>query len=560
LSPDDTLHLPLRLPKSYDNSREILGWVSRRWLYNIPRSLETRGYRPLGRVALVDHALQVQAILDKKLAQLAHAMGGEDSADEKPQEKVRVVLLAGTGGGTGAGTVIDVANAVRSVAANRNLAVDVQGYLVCTCFGGSNTSPLLAANTYCLLTELHHATELGNKTSDDTSRSSAFESHQAPFDSVYLVPTRTRAGERGVDPLDVVAKYLALETQPETRSALRTCRSSQTPREQTHGRGLSIKKLGIASLAERKQEQIQELARELAEEAKLRWLTPDASSDWERLVREEEKAASTPKLQPATDGEPNAPPVVAPPVEATPLSLRGRFKEQMSLQLTSDMLAEIERLLHTNDDRGRPLLLPKEAKQIADAGRAAAEAIVRRKKQPESGNRFASSAVLRPLVAAASARVLGRAVDAFDLKQPEGFLALETIDDLVRMDCEVLLAERICEPEMSSALTGLMQLDQAVERTIDRATTDLLQCGCDRRTLIIAPKESSSGDAIEKMRTARPLAAIVAADVGDLLVVTEDAGLSPRSLALGFERVFPGIADAARRLHTRVDVEWQGPV
>jgi hypothetical protein len=105
-----------------------------------------------------------------------------------------------------------------------------------------------------------------------------------------------------------------------------------------------------------------------------------------------------------------------------------------------------------------------------------------------------------------------------------------------------------------------MQLDQAVERTIDRATTDLLQCGCDRRTLIIAPKESSSGDAIEKMRTARPLAAIVAADVGDLLVVTEDAGLSPRSLALGFERVFPGIADAARRLHTRVDVEWQGPV
>jgi hypothetical protein len=56
------------------------------------------------------------------------------------------------------------------------------------------------------------------------------------------------------------------------------------------------------------------------------------------------------------------------------------------------------------------------------------------------------------------------------------------------------------------------------------------------------------------------LAAVVEADVEDVLVVTEDAGLSPRSLAQGFERVFPGIADAARRLHTRVDVEWQGPV
>ena len=55
LASEDTLHLPLRLPKSYDDTREILGWVSRRWLYNIPRSLETRGYRPLGRVALVDN-------------------------------------------------------------------------------------------------------------------------------------------------------------------------------------------------------------------------------------------------------------------------------------------------------------------------------------------------------------------------------------------------------------------------------------------------------------------------------------------------------------------------
>ena len=71
MSSDDTLHLPLRLPKSYDNSREILGWVSRRWLYNIPRSLETRGYRPLGRVALVDHSLRVLALVDQKLQRLA---------------------------------------------------------------------------------------------------------------------------------------------------------------------------------------------------------------------------------------------------------------------------------------------------------------------------------------------------------------------------------------------------------------------------------------------------------------------------------------------------------
>jgi hypothetical protein len=47
------------------------------------------------------------------------------------------------------------------------------------------------------------------------------------------------------------------------------------------------------------------------------------------------------------------------------------------------------------------------------------------------------------------------------------------------------------------------------------------------------------------------------APVDDLLVVQEDAGISPQSLAQGFERLFPGVADAARRLHTRTDIDWQ---
>jgi len=561
LSPDDTLHLPLRLPKSYDNSREILSWVSKRWLYNIPRSLETRGYRPLGRVALVDHTLQVLAILDKKLAQLAHAMGGDDVAAAKKGEKVRVVVLAGTGGGTGAGIAIDVANAVRSLAANRSLATEVHGFLVCTCFGTANASPLLAANTYCLLTELHHATELGNKTSDDNTRASAFESHQAPFDAVYLVPTRARAGEvRGSDPLDVVTKYLAVETRPDVRSALRSCRSVKTPREEAGGQRLSIRKLGFASLGDRKLELIQQLAHELAEEVKRRWLAPDKSANWEKLVREEEKAAALPKMQTPTEGDPTAAPTVAPVNDATPLVLRGRFKEQMSLQVTSDILREIARLLDARDDRGRPILVAREAKQIADAGRAAVDTIVRRKKQPEARSRFSDSPVLRPLVAAASARVLGRAVEKFDAKLPERFLAVDTIDELVRGECEALLDARISEPELRAALTSLMQLDEAVARTVEQATFDLLQCGCDRRTLVIAPNATPQAAAIDKCRALRPMAAVIESDVDEVLIVSEEAGMSPRSLALGFERVFPGIADAARRLHTRVDVEWKSPV
>ena len=141
--------------------------MSRRWLYNIPRSLETRGYRPLGRVALVDHSQRVRDLIDQKLQQLGTLAGSTDVAGEARDGTIKVVILAGTGGGTGAGMAIDVANAAKSLAATRGLQVEVHGFFVCTCFASNNSSPLVAANTYSLLTELNHATALGNESTGE---------------------------------------------------------------------------------------------------------------------------------------------------------------------------------------------------------------------------------------------------------------------------------------------------------------------------------------------------------------------------------------------------------
>ena len=44
LRPEETLAMPLRRSQDYrEDSRQILEWLSRRWLYNIPRSLQTEG-------------------------------------------------------------------------------------------------------------------------------------------------------------------------------------------------------------------------------------------------------------------------------------------------------------------------------------------------------------------------------------------------------------------------------------------------------------------------------------------------------------------------------------
>ncbi|HEY3392838.1 MAG TPA: tubulin-like doman-containing protein [Lacipirellulaceae bacterium] len=559
LAPEDTLHIPLRLPKSYDNSREILGWLSRRWLYNIPRSLETRGYRPLGRIALVDHAQRVLALTDRKLERLAKLVGSSDAAGQPRDDTIKIVLLAGTGGGTGAGVAIDVANILRTQAARRNVQVEINGLFICPCLASTNSAPLPAANTYALLTELNHATAHGNAGSGEGSRERPpFESQGAPFDHVYFVPTRARTGDgQDVDPLDTVARYLACEAIPDARAAIRSCRGAQRPGESSRGRGFTLKKFGHASLADRRHEFINELAVELAAAVKAYWVRLDRSQDWQELILAEQKAAKVPKLaRPA--GDPAAPVTVLPANDATPLALRGRFKENLSLQFTSDAVEQIQRRLESRDERGRPLIIARDAKMIADAAAAAVAEIVRRApNEAGADSRFSGSSVLQSLISNASQRVLKHAIETIDLKQPQRFLAADVLDQLIEAQCQTLLEASLDQSDVGGALKAMVNVDQMISRTIEQGSNELLHCSCERRTLLLVPKAEANGRAAEAVRGSRPLAAVVPADVDDVAVVTEYAGIAPRSLALAITRVYPGIADAAHRLLTRIDIDWK---
>jgi serine/threonine protein kinase len=558
LDADDTLHIPLRLPMSYDNSREILGWVSRRWLYNIPRSLETRGYRPLGRVALVDHAKRVLALVDQKLERLASRAGTADAAGEARDATVRIVILAGTGGGTGAGTVIDVANAARSAAAKRNMQVEIQGFFICPCFTGNGSSPLAVANTYALLTELNHAAARGNESRDERLAGQPFESRGAPFDCVYIMPSRPKTGDTAtVDALDTAAKYLAWETWPEARAVIRSCRASHTPRQQQHGRSFTIKTLGFASLADRKREFISDLAADLATAIKRHWLTEDASQDWEQLILQEQQANRVPKLVPQAGGNGEAK-VVAPPADATPLALRARFKEHLKLQFTSEVLRQIQQQLERRDERGRPLIIARDARLMAEAAAGVAASLQRHHQNDENrGRKIADSAVFRSLIDEGSRRILANAVETFDFRQPERFLPADAIDELLVPQCRALLEESFDQPDVRKALSAMLDFDQMLTRTIEHARTDLLQCGADRRTMFFVPKDQAQEQAAKSFGALQPQAAVVPAEIDDAAIVTEYAGIAPRSLAYGLMRVHPGIADAAHRLLTRTDVDWQ---
>jgi len=558
LASDDVLHVPLRLPKNYDNARDILGWVSRRWLYNIPRSLETRGYRPLGRVALVDHSQRVIEFLDQKLARLESLVGTTAPDGAQRDESVRIALVASMGGGTGAGMMLDVANAVKSLARARGLKTEIQGILICTCFASTTSSPLVAANTYAFLAELNHATQQGNEaTTEPSNRVDVFESQEAPFDTAYCIPARSRTAESQDDVLKSVANYLALEAVPESRAAIRSCRAAATPREQSQRGSLTLKKFGCTSLADHTRALLNDLSRSLADAVKRYWLAADTSVDWADCVQKEQQTASVAKLDESASGDDAEQAEVIPYNDATPLALRGRFNEYLSLQFATETIAQILHRLETNEGPGRFQLLPRDAKSIVDMARAVVSSLATGEEcAAEVDSRFAASPNLRRLIAEASQRVLGQVVGQFDPKSPERQLTADALDALLLSECRLLLEESLRHAELGESLAAIMPTEQAMAGAIEQATAGLLQCGSDRRIMLVSPKDYSDPAATQALLSAKPHAAVVSADIGEVVLVSEDSGIAPHSLALGLEWVYPGISDAARRLHTRIDVEW----
>jgi len=274
-------------------------------------------------------------------------------------------------------------------------------------------------------------------------------------------------------------------------------------------------------------------------------------------VHEGQQAAIVPKLETAKGSGSNAPPAVVLVSDATTLALRGRFKELMGLEFTSEVLRQIQRQLESHDDRGRPLILARDAKLIADTARAAVSSIASHIQQGPPSSRFAESPLLRPLIAACSRRVLSQRIENFDPRQPDNFLPAGAVDELIQIESRSLLEECLARPDLMGAITALVDLDKATSQMLARAFANTQPYGSERRTLLLVPSDGAHREATEKLQLAKSLAATVPTTMDDVLVVSEAAGISPQAIAHGIESAFPGVADAARRLHTRIDVNWQ---
>lgn len=500
LAADDKLHIPLRRPQQYrDDSQALLQWVSRRWLYNIPRSLLTRGFRPLGRVAMVDHAAEVLTALQKRLHMLVES--GQET--ENPQRALRVVVLAGMSGGTGSGTVIDIAQAVRAICGQHGQEVTVHGILGCTYHHDSNDS-LSAANMYALLTELNHAQREGNCGENPPPGPAAlYELPQRPFDELYTVTIPYRGGQTDADlTLHSVADYLLLNALGTIRPAVSAVRTATCADVE---KGLlrtfscvNIGQLAGAFSANYKQEMLKAIVE--------CWLKPASGT-----------------------GDPDA----------------RYFQTQANSQFARAVLAHFPEVIV---DAGEPI-----DEDALDERRARRSAKI--KCLAKAFLQYLDSVQLQPADGQSTSN--DAAIATVCSRTTRDVCQLIEHANVADQELAHKIAELVVRHQLDMAGTSNGVSDQELANTaLALASTGPLDCGYQRRTMYFVEPGQNNTVLGQSLRDGCPTLATLAAPSDQIYLVREGSGLHPLHLVARLAELYPDIDEAGGRLHSRDDIKW----
>ena len=222
LSVSETLAVPLRRPEQYRKIASLdLSWLSRRWIYNVPRSLKIQGLRPLGRLVFADH---FEKICDRISQCIKHSIQPENLSKScqllelNPPENIRpnVILVSNISGGIGSGMTNDLAYTIRLMLAENGIGdAKLTGILMHGVKAGREVS-LATANSYAYLSELRHFADAGYP-GDQRLGIPEFED-ELPFDFTYGIRLNLNSEEKKSDDLDRISDYLFLSTA--TRSSV----------------------------------------------------------------------------------------------------------------------------------------------------------------------------------------------------------------------------------------------------------------------------------------------------------------------------------------------------
>ncbi len=192
LKASETLCMPLRDPQFYRSRHaEALHWLSRRWLFNIPRSRQVEGIRPLGRLAFFHHQeslrSHIQELLKRATAEDSLRAAQEATGARFTPGPATVYVVASLSGGTGSGAALDLAYLLRTILAEIKLEYQaIVGVLLTATSAHGCRSEIQNATALACLDELRHFSTPGlGFPGDPACRLPSFD--RGPFDETYVV-------------------------------------------------------------------------------------------------------------------------------------------------------------------------------------------------------------------------------------------------------------------------------------------------------------------------------------------------------------------------------------
>jgi hypothetical protein len=235
LSNESAILLPLRQPANYRlDSSNYLQWLNRRWIYNIPRSLQTQGLRPLGRLALVDNfaraAEQISRVIKAAVDPQGLAASAEATGLPFAAAAPRVFIISSISGGTGSGMVLDVAYLVRKTL--RDLGCSEEGLcgVLAHCTSRNPQGRELAvANAYAFLSELHHYSDFHQfYPGEPACGLPGFAAQDAPFTHTYVAHLGEELEPKEfLGAVDTLANYLYSNAVTSAAAFFDKCRAPQ---------------------------------------------------------------------------------------------------------------------------------------------------------------------------------------------------------------------------------------------------------------------------------------------------------------------------------------------
>ena len=262
-------------PQEYrDRAEKIQRWLSRRWLYNIPRSLETEGLRPLGRLALVDHAQRTLQRIRVALNTAIDPNSAQQSEDTLgtpiDPTSVRVFIVSSISGGTGSGMSLDLGYAVRHAVERMGLTrAEITGIFTHSLGSETRQSELAKVNAYSWLTEFRHFSQPDVAyPGDEGAGLPSFPVGVAPFDNTYLLRWEDGMGQEAFRrSSEALAEYLYLDALTPAEQFFQGCRQTS----KASGNDITLRTFNIERLSAAEETQMERLAAAVSRQVVLNW-------------------------------------------------------------------------------------------------------------------------------------------------------------------------------------------------------------------------------------------------------------------------------------------------